>query len=123
MSPVVPPRIKFRYATKWRAVFQPISAQCNFVRSQQVREMLAAEKRVFMFALHRQRVEADQGFVDETRVAHDEAALRQTIEKLSHQDAEIGRLRKIISAGESRIECDVGAQGAAAKLRAQDVEK
>src|SRR3984893_14601539 len=106
----------------WR-VLQPISAQCNFVRGQQVREMLAAEESVFMFALDRQRVEADQGVVDEPRVTHDEAALRQTIEKLSHQDAKIGLFRKIISAGESRIECDIGAQGAAAKLRAQDVEK
>src|ERR1700687_1821891 len=103
--------------------FEPISAQCNFVRSQQVREMLAAEESVFMFALDGQRVEADQGLVDEPRVTHDEAALRQPIEKLSHQDAEIGLSRKIIGAGESRIECDIGAQGTAAKLRAQDVEK
>ena len=85
--------------------------------------MLAAEESVFVFALDRQRVEADQGFVDEPRVTHDEATLRQPIEKLSHQDAEIGPPRKIIGAGESRIECDIGARGAAAKLRAQDVEK
>src|ERR1700680_5087266 len=103
--------------------FEPISTQCNLVRSQQVREMLAAQESVFMFALDRQRIEADQGFVDEPRVTHDEAALRQPIEKLSHQDTEVGPLRKIIGAGESRIECDIGAQRTAAKLRTQDVEK
>src|SRR5713226_9637092 len=100
-----------------------MSTQCNFVRSQQIREMLAAEESVFVFALDRQRVEADQGFVDAPRVPLFLSNHRQPTEKLPHQDAEIGPLRKIISAGESRIECDIGAHGAAAKLRAQDVEK
>src|SRR6266446_8522895 len=100
-----------------------MSVQCNFVRGQQPRKMLAPEKRVFVFALDRQRVEADQGFVDEPRVTHDEAILRKPIEKLSHQHAEIGLSRKIIGTGEAGIECDIGAQGAATKLRAQNVEK
>src|SRR6266704_3151146 len=100
-----------------------MSVQCNFVRSQQPREMLAPKKRVFVFALDRQRVEADQGFVDEPWVTHDEAILRKLIEKLSHQHAEIGLLRKIIGTGEARIECDIGARGAATKLRAQNGEK
>src|SRR4030081_2025011 len=100
-----------------------MSVQCDFVRSQQPRKMLAPKKRVFVFALDRQRVEADQGFVDEPRVTHDEAILRKLVEKLSHQHAEIGLLRKIIGTGEARIECDIGARGAATKLRAQNVEK
>src|SRR6266849_10825721 len=98
-----------------------MSVQCNFVRSQQPREMLAPEKRVFVFALDRQRIEADQGFVDEPRVTHDEAILRKPIEKLSHQHAEIGLSRKIIGTGEARIECAIGVRGAAAKLRAQKI--
>ena len=85
--------------------------------------MLAAEKSVFMFALGCKRIEADKDIVDEPRMTHDEAALRQPIEKLSHQGAEIGLLRKIISAGESGIECDIGPRGAAAKLSAQNVEE
>src|SRR6266700_2105683 len=96
-----------------------MSVQCNFVRSQQPREMLAPKKRVFVFALDRQRVEADQGFVDEPRVTHDEAILRKLIEKLSHQHAEIGLLRKIIGTGEARIECDIGARGPATKFGAR----
>src|SRR3981081_3466577 len=100
-----------------------MSVQGNLGRSQQAREMLAAQKSVFVFTLDRQRIEADKGFVDETGVTHDETALRQPIEKSLHQDAEIGLLRKIISAGESGIECDIGARGAPPKLRAQNVEK
>src|SRR6266699_3228582 len=100
-----------------------VSAQCNFVRGQQAREMLAPEKGVFMFALDRQRVEADQGFVNESRMTHDEAMFRQPVEKLPHQHAEIGLPREIIGAGESGIEGDIGARGPAAKLRAQNVEK
>src|SRR5882724_2808153 len=96
--------------------FRRMSVQCNFVRSQQLREMLAPEKRVFVFALHRQRVEAEQGFVDEPGVTHDEAIVRKPIEKLSHQHAEIWLLRKIIGTGEAGIECDIGARGAATKL-------
>src|ERR1700704_3257920 len=85
--------------------------------------MLAAEKSVFVFALAGERIEADKGFIDETGMTHDETALGQPIEKLPHQRAEIGLLRKIIGAGESGIEGDSGARGARPKLRAQDVEK
>src|ERR1035437_8386057 len=106
-----------------RRVLQGISAQCNFVRRQQAREMLAPEKSVLMFALGCKRIEADKDIVDEPRMTHDEAALRQPIEQLSHQRAEIGLLRKIISTGESGIECDTGPRGAAAKLPAQNVEE
>src|SRR5712671_6137507 len=100
-----------------------MSVQGNLGRSQQARKMLAAQKSVFVFTLDRQRVEADKGFVDESGVTHDETALRQPLEKLSHQHAEIGLPRKIIGPGETGIECDIGARGAAAKLRAQNVEK
>src|SRR5229473_1032814 len=85
--------------------------------------MLAREKSVLVLALGRQRVEAEKGFVDKARVTHDEAILRQSVEKLPHQRAEIRLWGKIISAGEGGIECDVGARGAAAKLRTQNVEK
>ena len=71
----------------------------------------------------RQRIEADQGFVDEPGMTHDEAAFRQSVEKLLHQRAEIGLPGKIIGAGEGRIEGDTGACGTAAKLRAQNIEK
>ncbi len=64
--------------------------------------MLAAEKSVFMFALEGQRIEADQGVVDEAGMAHDETALRQILEKLPHQVTEIGLPGKIIGAGECR---------------------
>ena len=84
--------------------------------------MLAAEKSVFMFALGRERIEADQDIVDEAGMTHDEAAFRQPIEKLLHQRAEVRRLIKIIGAGESGIERNTRARGAAAKLCAQDVE-
>ena len=59
---------------------------------------------MFVLALRRKWVEADEGFVDESGMTHDEAVLRQLSEKLSHQHAEIGFLSKIISAGESWIE-------------------
>ena len=75
-----------------------------------------------MFALGGQRIEADEHFVDEAGMAHHEPAVRQTIEELLHQRAEIGLSRKIISAGKRRIECDPGGCGALAKLRAQNVE-
>src|SRR5260370_38618013 len=85
--------------------------------------MLTGEKGVFALALRGQRIEADQGFVDEPGMTHDKAALRLSVEKLSHQRAVIGLSREIVSAGESDIESDMGARGAGAKLRAQDIEK
>src|ERR1700716_4570305 len=100
-----------------------MSAQRNFISGQKLREMLAGKKSVFMFALGRKRVEANQGFIDEAGMTHDETALRQPIQKLSHQGAEIGLSGKIISAGESGIEGDAGGRGAGAKLSAQEVEK
>src|ERR1700687_2518730 len=100
-----------------------MSTQCNFIRGQKAREVLAAEKGVFVFALGRQRVETDEGIVDETGMAHDETAVRQPIEELSHQRAKIRLPGKIIGAGEAGIAGDTGARGARAKLRAQDVEK
>src|ERR1700693_155983 len=99
-----------------------ISAQSNFICSQQARELLAREKSVFVLAMGCKRIQADQGIVDEAGMAHDETALRQPIEKLPHQGAEIRSLREIVSAGESGIERDVRPRGAAAELRAQDVE-
>src|SRR6202012_5884214 len=119
-------RIKFQYATK-RPEDIPrdsstISAQCNFIQGQQRRKMLAREKRIFAFALGRQRVEADQDVVDESGMTHHETALRQLLEKPAHQRAEIRFLRKIIGAGESGIERDAGAGGTLAKLRAQYIE-
>src|SRR3984893_13031231 len=99
-----------------------MSTQCHIVRSQQARELLAPEKSVLVLAMGCKRIEADQGIVDEAGMAHDETALRQPIEKLPHQGAEIRSLREIVSAGESGIERDVRPRGAAAELRAQDVE-
>src|ERR1700687_3751012 len=99
-----------------------MSTQCNFIRGQKAGEMLAAEKGVFVFTLGRQRVEAFEGIVDETGMANDETAVRQPIEELLHQRAKIGLPGKIIGAGESGIACDIGARGARAKLRAEDVE-
>src|ERR1700674_5204255 len=103
--------------------FAGVSSQWNFVRGQQAWKILAPDKSVFAFALGRQRVETDKGFVDEAGMTHDEAAFRQSIEELLHQRTEIGRLRKIIGAGEAGIERDACARRAAAKLRAQHVEK
>ena len=85
---------------------------------QQAREIFTAKKGVLVLALDRQRVEADQDVVDESRVTHDQAVLRQPIEKLPHQHAEIGLPGKIIGAIESGIECNIGAGGALSKLRA-----
>src|SRR5258706_9974628 len=99
-----------------------MSTQCDILRSQQARELLAAEISVFVLAMGGKRVEADQGVVDEAGMTHDETALRQPLEKLPHQGAEIRSLREIVGAGESGIERDVRPRGAAAKLRAQDVE-
>src|ERR1700730_5722310 len=95
-----------------------MSCQCNVVRGQQLREILAAEKGVFLFALEGERIEADQGLIDEAGMAHDETAFRQPIEELSHQRAEIRLPGKVIGAGECRIEGDTGAGGAVAELRA-----
>src|ERR1700737_874562 len=96
-----------------------MSIQCDIVRSQQARELLAPEKSMFVLALGGERVEADQGVIDEAGMAHDEAALRQAVEKLSHQGAEIRPLREIVGAGESRIKREVPPRGAGAKLAAQ----
>src|SRR5216684_8791154 len=85
--------------------------------------MLTGEKSVFALALLSQRIEAYKGFVDEAGMTHDKTALRQPSEKFSHQRAVIGLLRKIISAGESGIEGDIGPRGSGAKLRAQDIQK
>ena len=52
--------------------------------------MLAAEKVEFAFALVGQGIEAAKGFIDESRVAHHNAAFRQSGEKLTHQRGEIG---------------------------------
>src|SRR6201999_1264885 len=100
-----------------------MSAQRDVVGCQQGREVLTREKSVFMLAMDCQRVEADKGFVDKSGMTHDETTLRQPVEKFSHQGAEIGLPGKIIGAGESGIEGDIGAPGAAAELRAQDVEE
>src|SRR3954447_14559733 len=77
---------------------------------------------MFLFPNGREWIEAAQRIVDETRVTHDHPILWQAFEKLVHQLPEIGRSRKIIGTGESRIECDSGARGAAAEFLAQDVE-
>src|SRR5262245_8031282 len=75
------------------------------------------------FALVRQRVETGQNFIDKTRMAHQDAMLRQPVKKLPYQAAEIGRPGEIIGAGKSRIEGDPGPRGAAAELRAQYVKE
>ena len=77
---------------------------------------------MFLFPNGREWIEAAQGIIDETGVTHDHPILRQAFEKLVHQPPEIDRSRKIIGAGESRVECDPGARGAAAEFPAQDVE-
>src|SRR5664279_5791914 len=100
-----------------RQVCRGISAQCNFVRRQQPRKILAAEKSVLVFALRRERIEAEKGFVDEAGMAHNETTLWQPVEKLPHQRTEIPLLRPVVGAGESRVECDIGAFGPASKLR------
>src|SRR3984885_2899968 len=106
-----------------RGTYQPqISAQCNFIRRQQGRKLLAPEKSVFALALVGERIEADQDLVDQSGVTHDDAVVRQGNEKLLHQGAEIGWPGEIIGASEAGIENDIGVPGAAAKLRAQDVE-
>ena len=74
--------------------------------------MLTGQKSVFVFALVCQRIEADKGFIDEPRMAHHEATLRQGIEELPHQRAKLGLPGKIIGTGESGVECDIGARGA-----------
>ena len=51
------------------------SIQGNFVRRKQRQKMLAAEKTVFAFALHRQRIKADQDIVDQPRMTHEYAAV------------------------------------------------
>src|SRR5712675_1316346 len=90
-----------------------ISTQCSLVRHQQALEILTPEKSIFVFARVGERIEANKDFVDEAGMTHDETAIRQSIEKLSHQRAEIRGLRKIIGAGESGIERDIGARSAA----------
>src|SRR5882724_12750909 len=97
--------------------------QSHVVRGQKAGKVAAAQEGVLAFALRRQRVEADQGLIDEARMAHHEAMLRQPVEELLHQAAEIGLPRKIVGAGKSGIESEVGARGAAAELRAQGIEQ
>src|SRR3954447_15482885 len=99
------------------------SCQRNIVRGEQPGKAIAGEKFVFALALIGQRIEADQGVIDKTRVTHDEAALRQAFYKLPHQLPEIRRFRKIIGAGECRIEGDLRTRRAAPETRAQDVEQ
>src|SRR6266700_6084689 len=100
-----------------------LSAQRNAVRGEQFRKLLPAQISVFMFALLGEGIELAEDLVDEPRMAHDQAALRQPFEKSAHQRAEILRLRKIIGAGKPGIEGKSGARGALAELRAQDVEQ
>src|SRR5664279_5642441 len=84
--------------------------------------MLAAEKSVLVFALDRERIEAEKRFVDKAGMAHDQATLGQAVEKMPHQRAEIPLPRPVVGAGESRIEGDIGALGPASKLRAQRID-
>src|SRR5256885_16901737 len=84
--------------------------------------MLAREKRVLVLALRGQGIEADKRLVDKTGMAHHEAAFRQALEELPHQRTKLRRLRKIIGAGEARIERNIRCRRTLAKLRAQDVE-
>src|SRR4051812_977192 len=98
------------------------SSQRNIVRIQQPRKGVAGEIRILALALPGERIEAGQDVVDETRVAHDNAALGKTLEKLLHQTGKIGSARKIIGAGECRIECNIRARGAATELRTQQLD-
>jgi hypothetical protein len=89
-----------------------VSGQCNIIRRQQRRELAACEIRVFVFALGGQGIEVSQRVVDKAGMTHHEPAIRKVIEELPHQDGKIRRLRKIIGAGKSGIERDVGFGGA-----------
>ena len=50
-------------------------------------ESIACQKRMFRLALGGERVETPERFVDETRVAHHEPAVRQSFKELTHQRA------------------------------------
>src|SRR6266404_3965231 len=84
--------------------------------------MLACEKRVLAFALGGQGIEADKRVIDKAGMTHDETALRQAIEELPHQRAEIRLPGEVIGAGEGGVERDVRARSLLAKLRTEDVE-
>src|SRR4029077_5566148 len=99
------------------------SAQGDFVRCQHGGKLLGAEKSVFAFALHCQRIEADQDVIDQARMTHDHAAIGHALKKSLHQRAEIGRSGEIVGAREARIERQPRARCAGAELRAQQVEE
>src|SRR6516164_825879 len=106
-----------------RAGSENTSTQGDLVCRKQRRKLLAAEKSVFAFALPRQRIKADQDVIHQPRVTHDHATVGRALQKSLHERREIGLSGKIIGSPEARIERDLGARGAAAELRAQEVEK
>src|ERR1700743_498710 len=111
-----------RLALRKRVKARSCSAQCHVVRRQQRRGMFARQKGELVLALGGQGVEADKRFVDESGMAHHDAALGKPVEKVAHQRAEIGLAREIIGAGKAGIEGDILACGALTKLRAERIQ-
>ena len=76
----------------------------------------------FRFAQCRERIEALKFCIDESRMAHDEPAVRKSFQKTRKERGKIGSGGEIISAGEGRIGCKAEALRLAAETEVQQVE-
>ena len=90
---------------------------------QQVRERIARQEGVFALAQRGERVEPLQLRIDEARMAHDHAAIRQPIEEAGEQRGEIGIVAERIGAGETRIGAQPERIGALPEILAQPIEQ
>src|SRR5215471_19055430 len=75
------------------------------------------------FARLCERVEADQHLVDKARMAHDDAAFRQSIQEIAHQRTIVYPAGIVVGAGEARVDLESGARGAALELGGEVVEE
>src|SRR5581483_1038506 len=99
------------------------SGERHALRGEQVRKRALREERIFALTQMRQRVEPLQLGVDEARVAHDHAAVRQALEEAREQRREIRRRGVVVGAGEARIGAQAKPLRAAAEAAAEEVEQ
>src|SRR5258707_14926677 len=89
----------------------------------QSRKRIVRKESEFTLALARQRVEPAQLFIDKARVAHDDAAVRQAIEKSWKDIGEFHVAPEAIRACKRRIGANPERHGALTESLAQHVEQ
>src|SRR5215510_10940715 len=97
--------------------------QRDAVTRQQGGEGILHEKRVFLLPQGGKRIELLELRVDEARVTHHHAAVREPVEKLRKGIRKIRLVAKRISAREGRIGAHAQRRRAAAEAAAQNVEQ